>query len=1114
MAFANLAEFCDSNASLIKSSPGKFYGNALPASYAKLGHLGSKVRIYEALTLEAEINWTLLTIRKHRWEISLFLEYRALFEKAFLLGDYLTAEKYLEKIEKEVCYSLWSLQNRFLLLEHMQSPEAQKAFLSDMNNTATGFFIPYLAHFFSNRAEKNLAISRFDFDIKDGLQKLKGKNGAGNREFYYWRLNRFDLVNYSNLKDVLTYDGYHSAIDRYNTLKFVLKKAVTSDLVSNETKMFITQRLRYLVKKFQDPELLTLYKLLYMDFESFNSTDFDLKICDLFTAGLYQDCIKSLERELQNDPSNALYYVLYVKSILLSGLPFNLPASSNCFQYKIMRAIYDQLNRAIAPSEASINLQRIIKNIDGFSLADGIFKFLNDEVLGHSNWQAYNLLSYSYNVPEISSFFKETELSKFYMKQVAELYPSSISIELNLAKLEEGYTETILHLGIPEVVKQIETAKYYSDQKNYSHAKDIWLWIIQNSTDIIPILQIAVENLFDCYVGLSQYDEAIKLYVDNYIEKSYLVYRISVVQIHAQIRKNKFKQVAPVIELPLFYTFSNGDENEAHIAYEKFNRAISVTRPSELNAAHFSGDLMKWVLYLHQTCTTEIFKHSIFIDGSKDGYTERIAVCRNLIALDSENEAIYKREITDLSDLLIIQEGLQQLDESKIYVNESGLINSELKEFEGLYNRFKTIANLYKQSNKSLVIYDKRRGARLASMEDVENELFKVNYSNDPLRDAFADIFDVITRRFLFSKFGISAYLSTRIRHGVLLGEIRPVFEKFNLIAQKDTNTGKYVDIEHWNARYPDLSLEKSKKLHAAFAAFSKKIDDIIQELLKEKLQIRMDDENVDGWFNYYFEDNTLSLYAINVSDAKDFSDFVKKVIEILWYRTDTNLEQIRSEISNEVRARFNEKIAVLTSDLQAIPLTVSDIFTNINTCSTEIQNVIDRIAGWFNRSGSQTSDFKLDKLITIVFENVSHSYTKRHLVITRFEVAELMIKGEFYMHFADLFRIFFDNALKHSDQLVESINTEVIVEIIGDELKCSIKNNHPDGSSLSEIVDHSNSDLNMKKLSTEGKSGFPKADKIIRSDLKNEANSYKVFEDEQNNFTVNLNISIENLRA
>ena len=70
----------------------------------------------------------------------------------------------------------------------------------------------------------------------------------------------------------------------------------------------------------------------------------------------------------------------------------------------------------------------------------------------------------------------------------------------------------------------------------------------------------------------------------------------------------------------------------------------------------------------------------------------------HLLKVDSEHSSIYSNDINELNEQLIILEGKKHLDESKIHVNEQELV-SELKEYEGLFDRYKAISNLYKENS-------------------------------------------------------------------------------------------------------------------------------------------------------------------------------------------------------------------------------------------------------------------------------------------------------------------------------------------------------------------------------------------------------------------------------
>lgn len=62
-------------------------------------------------------------------------------------------------------------------------------------------------------------------------------------------------------------------------------------------------------------------------------------------------------------------------------------------------------------------------------------------------------------------------------------------------------------------------------------------------------------------------------------------------------------------------------------------------------------------------------------------------------------------------------------------------------------------------------------------------------YSDNVIAEAATQLFDVIRRAFLKSRFGLGTYLSTRIRHGVFEGELRSGLARLNLVYSTEGTT-------------------------------------------------------------------------------------------------------------------------------------------------------------------------------------------------------------------------------------------------------------------------------------------------------------------------------------
>jgi hypothetical protein len=1090
------------------------FGNPLPKAYDQLGNLDEKFWIPVSSSLEQEINWSLLSIRKYKDDITLFLEYKKVYERALLLGKYEIADNYLYKIENEVCYSLWTLENRLLLLEQSGHPDEQKFFLSDFNKAAKGTYVPFLASQFSNKTERNFSVPKYNSDLSTLLSHLKGSVGNAYREYYYLKLNKFNFKSYGSYTQILGYDSYHSIIDRYITLSEVLKLAYADENLSASTKSFIGSKATYLVKKFNDNSLKTIAATYNpKNFAKIKDNDFSANVVDLYTTGKFDQAIDKLKERLLEQPEVFDYYPLYVKAFIYCKKQFECPSGKEVkitLQNSILHELFSQLTKGNSPSALSISLERYVKNISSLSIAEGLFGFCYEEFNKDSYWTRYNSLSYSVSNPIISTFFVKQSEQQKYLNCLGISVGTSDTLTYFQKRNFIADKEIYNALNTPDFVKQVDLGSHFQKSGEYTLAAEIWERLISESYFLIPIYESAVVNLFTCYSLTNQLNKAISLYVENYIINEYIVQRVQHDTLRKEIRNRRFKGVASSIDLPLFYTISEADENEVHIAYEKFLDSLSIEKPSEINFSTIEIDREKLILFLYLTCTTELFKHSTYIDGSKEGIQERITILRFLQNLDPINDERYKNEIDSLTNYLIVQEGLQQLDESKIYVNEQGLINSELKEFEGLFNRYKTIARIF-NSGRPVTFYIQSREDLVVTNESKHAALAK--FSDHPLKDAFNEIFEVITEKFLHSKFGISAYLSTRIRHGVLLGEVRPVFEKNHLIAQFDKNEDKYRVVDYWENKYPYYT-PQLEKLQNAIALLSSKVDMVIYDLIKSNLQIRLDAENDKAWFDYYFDDIHLTLFSVNAKEITSYNEFIKKCIEFLWNRTDENLEKIRKNILGEVRSTFNTVISDFTKELQANSLNriFPEVLTNVNTCSTEVQNSVEKVASWFNRSGSQTSDFYISKVINTVIEKLNQSHQSKILDYSINIETDFLIRGEFYSHIADLFRIFFDNALSHS------LEDEPIIPVIVD-IKCEadwvyilIKNKYPDLIKATSVSSQTDQHVNARKLYTEGKSGFHKATKIIKSDLKHDRNSFVKEIDTDGYFSVSLQIALDNL--
>lgn len=1100
--------------------PNKFqeylYGNPLPQEYSKLGYCTS---CPIGTSFISELNWLLLSIRKHTYKIELFLLYKNIFDENIILGNYVEAEKYLDKIETEVCCSIWSLENRFLLSEYYSSGVENKDFLSKFNeeNISDGY-VKSIAHYLSQRVEKTLSVNRYKIGLENSLDRLKGAMREEHKNFYLFNLSFLNYSKFSNEKEILALDFQHSIIDRYLNLRklLILKAFDNSDKEVNEKidSEYALNRINYLYAKIDDPTLAYLKFYHEKDFDCFSKRNLDctiIKILDLYTTGLYGEVEKELRLLLIGKPLNFDLYELYIKSLVYQKKHFIPIGYEKSIQNQILKEIYKILSATSNPKEAGMNLFRIATNLTSSTISYGISYFVENYVnKNNTNKNKIACLSRSVLNPNNSFCNDNLSYDLDILKKIKEIYPKSVTIDFLISKEETPDNISQYKNYIPEIKYLVEEALFLQKKDRFEEAISIWKKLIQEQSEIAPVYEISVRNLFYCYEQTEMYDDCIKLYVNNFFNNIFIVDKIETTGLLDKIRKNRFKIVEADIDLPIFYTITGADENEIHIAFEKFNLKVGILKPSELLSQFREFEDHKILFYLKYTCNLEILKHSIHINGSKERLEERLLIDHFLINEDKIDKEFYDDEIKYISNILIIQKGLLELDESKIYVNEQGIISNELKEYDAIYQRFHSISGV---ANKNTMLF--LSDGKLITLDySTDHSGEKIVYSSNPVFDIYKELFDAIKDKFLHSKFGIVAYLSTRIRHGVLLGELRPIFEKHKLITLKEGSSDKYRDNNYWSHIYEKESYSVKLKMQEILALFSQNIDDLIFDLIKKHLQVYDEENNKEGWFDYNFKDEDLFWFSIKAIKSKDYNSFIQEVFEILWQRTDENLIKIRDCINGEIANRFNNLFDKLEQEISEILLDQQPITLAVKSCSTEIQTVIARISSWFKRSGTSASDFTLNHLVDIVMEYTNKAHPNKRINLSRKINCEKSIRGEFLTHFADLFRIFTENILKHSDDNASDIKAIIRASEETNILYLQIENeitNKNNLQALKNVWDDDQIDIN--KLINEGKSGYHKAYKIIKSDLQDEKNYLSTFISEnEDSFSVSIAINLSKL--
>lgn len=1077
------------------------YGRSVPKSIDELGD--SHVLYGDSVdAFEKEINWSLLAIRKYSDEIQNFINKRGLYQKALLLGEYTEANKILDEIESEVCVSLWSIEQKFILIEIEKGLKENTKFLNEINQQNKKWFIKRFSHFFSLKAEKELSVNQYNLSLARVLFKYIQADNQVDLHYYNFKLNFLEVESPTLFPDFLAIEGYHSIIDKYISLVRILQLSVL-DKNPNQ-KAFLDSRIYYLSKKVTDFDIEKLRLLIRtnFDFELGDTDPEPNQILDSYTNGNYEKVILQLEKYLLSNPLAIELYEVYLKSLILLDRSFQpIGLHTNSFQNRILKALFGILRRDETMPECLNEIRKISFNISSiYSVSFYLMNFYKVEAEGKGTFLKQSIINTNFLNPTFIQLLNP---------HVKSNLPYSIINSSTLEYLEQlrmGSLKSIEDSILNENRKAVLRAVYFEKNAEYGKAIDIWQNMLMEPSIKDFQKEKLLHNIFKAYVALEQYDNCINIFVDNYFINPLLVSNINVDELKKRIKANKYKTVEHTINLPLFYKITDSEDYDVHTTYECYLLSHDCYTPVELidKLESFNNKL---IFFLNDICTLDIFKHSPFITSSKHKYNQRISICKKLLTIDLKNETEYKEEIERLTKRLIIQKGIQEIDESKIYVNQTGIIESEIKNITSIFRRFKMIGELKSEKDISIVsLYsDKVLSYKLSGKNDGSE------YSKDPQFDIYKDIFYFIRDKFLFSNYGLQQYLSARIRHGVLLGEIRPIFEGLNLITEKEKGIDRYKDNVKWELFTNQLNVAGNEKFQEILSAFSSNIDSLINDqILSQSLQISIEDKNPDGWLDYNFDDFTLQISYIIHKKIKEVDEFTNKIFEDLWIRTEENLSNIKSKINDEIRDRFFQLLLDLENGIiQVFGFIPEKMENNINEARVNIENKLIKVANWFSITESNISDFQIEKIV-----DVSLEYNKSivpHKVIK----SDCFLKGLYYPPLVDLVRIFMDNASKHSGFDDGVVEFHIYIEETDDAFNLQFRNPLNTSIDLEDIKSKICSfSLDLNKSMKEKGSGFHKAMRIIKSDLIHKNNEMSLSLNENDEFCIDISLNKQILLA
>ena len=1086
-----LREVQQSVGSFVPTLQNEIEGCLFPLDFREL--CSTLVTFVRPNSLQSELVWFSSYLIRYKDILQWFISQKIGFEQAFMVGNFSKCYDILSDVKKRLGVSLWYYESIFILYEYWDKRKdgimLMSSCLETTRNTDTNH-LQALVYMLHQRSTTNISPYKFDEDL-DSLYK---QNKTLLHEDYYryiqFRLNMYNNINQEELSLNMMFESLSALVDRYLMAVNVLKAAAVNGKLDNE----LIGRAYYLYSKTADKELLPLLAKYGKKMKDSYFNKSFITVLDSYNSGDYTLTLNLCREYILSDASQFDVLVIYCRSLVYSGICFtNIHPTLDAPVNKLCRRIYRVLTEK-DNHETIYKLYQMNKNLYGFHLAASMHVFVKKELNETVSEKFRSYWNSCFDPDYVTTVYDNPDDAVAYLNRYSENC-TSITCKAAIARQEKKELDPLIY-SYNVLIPHNATIKMTNNE--YDVAFELWKEFYDASECWLPNRQKAVRNMVECLHCSGKTDSAITLYVDYLLSDQAATQKVDTDAIIHHMQDQLYGGIRRNIDLAIFMGLNCKDGVDKSFILLEFCETKDVELPSELIGI-LNEPLNRQEAFFAILNDDETLRHYFNIPSLKERLNERLKIINYLVSLNSQNKETYMQMQKEVEDALLVYRVSKNLNEGKIYANDQAIIKYKLGEVDGLYKRFLRLFDMVVNDKSRILVIKFPDSAVLFTSEGYEDENVKskTSISENGIYEVFYSLYDYVLDKFLYSEFGLIAYLSTRVRHGELESKLRPELAQRNLILlTKDDNV--YQETSYWRDEY-NLTPYENGIVNNALTKFSRGFDKEVVELIKERLQIFDPEKKPNGLFNYRTDENELAYKAMEIGTLtkdKGKDEFCRQIITWLWQKTEASLIEIRSYIAGTFTEKINELFDNLKYDLRPDVLPVGHVQSFLQAAIADASSVIasrlKTIECWFNITGSKLEDVDIRQLTYQVYNNIETTYNQIKVSgKPRIDGETFRIKAPFVLHYADLLRNLISNMFKHG--CTDDSGRKPLV------LNFNIKEHtvemHFENNVEAGTEEHLNR-LFAEKLSgnasffnSEGGSGIAKANKILRADFQNRDN-------------------------
>lgn len=1090
-------------------------------------------------SLVFELLYYLEPLKKHVTDINNYLEINADFERLLLLSDYDHCLDLLDKMDADCGHSLYSMLAEYYVNEVSGNSAANQELLRRLTDDKVNVKLLIIMNLSRHRIDKAVSSLGYEGAIEQHKKLYDKTASAHYLDYLSVRFDHLDFPELEHYAFILNFDSDLSLIDRYQSLKKVLPLILNDERIPQSEKIEFINACHEFSLLVKDNYWLNFQVLFTGGNGPFTDrSDFHL-IQDFLFDAQYGKVVLKCSKILKVNPHFSELYVPFVQALIQVGESVERYFDSNHALFDIldpMKAVLEKRDSYSADKERLLKKFYAISHLD-FSFH--ILEFVSNE-LNISVNQPIQLISFLNSSTLRYNAFKlfKTEGRLIEVLRLNPYKTESYLLSLLEGKKKKSMFQSYLALKVD--------VGFLIRNESFVKALDQLLVIFKDRfafERLSTFMQTWVRrNLIRCLVKLERFGEASDVVVDSFFERNFAYEHYIDEKLFEQLSDPFEDSFSDFISIPIMFEIYHVDSNRIYDVVANFLIAKNVKVPSELLQTGIDKNDVAFNYFLEKCCVKENLEDSPFLGSLAALDEERIKILNYLKQVNPTKNELFNREIRGITQETSIRQGLLQIHESRIYIDDQNILKVYNTQLHELFDSYIALTNV--KLNPAVMLLDQNftqpNGEQVAYYfkEPVSDEaLLEYDYLHDYSWDGnvvevpelryqyFVAIFNLLKELFVNDEdYGFKSFLSMRIRHGTFTNVLRMVFEKHNLISSKDSNSDLYQDIRTWSELISS-SKEKSDELQILLKEFSTQIDLNIEKGLSWLVIRGKGDENSTGYFDFDFsQEEIYALFRNRIGRIDDFKVLQETILQVVFERLEKCLALLRQDISTVFVNSFVSLMDELQGRVEVLKLKPGEnaaLTQTIVDCRTEIQSIISQIENWFRISKNKyIEEFPINLILETIYKYINSIYANAlDIAILHTDVkGGHNIKGKYFEAFGDIFSNIFDNIVGKNKELKEHLRVNVEIEELHGQLRIQISNNLAENIVISDLLDEiEKAKIKIKNyqngsdVSYERGSGYVKLCKSIAVDLQRK--NYTILpEYEDGCFIVTISFETENL--